>query len=925
MNKAWIYAALAPACVFAQQDIVAETPREKIEVTGTNIRRVDTETPAPVQIITRKDIEMSGKQTLADVLQDLPANNNGAVTIGFGTGFAPGGTSVSLRGLSSGSTLVLINGRRTAPYGLADDLVYDFVNLNTIPFEAVERIEVLKDGASAIYGSDAIAGVVNIILRSDYQGATIRGSWGTTRYNDGNNGRVSITAGKGDLAKDGHNVFVNVDAAKRDAIWYMDRKSRQWIGDPDIRQWGYSLIPQLSGAGLVNLNGYIVPDTGRTTFVGGNLYGAVRDPATLQFQQLPGCVSSYPLSPGMGGCLWAPSDWSMIMPEQKSLSVLGRGVIQVTSAIQAYLEAGVYEDSVKYARQPSVVTGIWLDPSTLAIHDNTAITLGAGHPDNPFGMPARLRYSTGDVGGLRREQETTVKRLVAGVKGSSWDWDFDTAFFYSESDTQSKRFGALRNSVLRSVLDGTSPLGYYRLGANAYLNSPELYAALSPTLEIKGKGSVTSLDIKATRELMQLAGGPMALAIGAETRRERIDLNPPPLAQEGDIVGFFVTESHLQRRVSSLYGELYLPAWKDVEVSAAVRVDRYSDYGRSTTPKLGIKWTPIRQLLLLRGTYSEGFRAPGAAESGNSVVSGVASGIKDPVRCPVTGASEDCDGGGQVTGQTVGTTEVKPQESKSYTAGFVFEPVRNASITVDYWRIKRKNDFPYIDDQYTVDHWQSLPGVTLIRDDNNLPGIPNSGTLLGIITPFPNAGKTDTSGFDVDVRYRFDPGEYGRVSIDLLWTYINNYTMTLPYLGTVEFVGTHGPTILTSDAGTPRNRGTLTLTWEKGPWTASSTTSYVSSVKNVEYHGDPNGCLTVFADGRDAPDNCRIGSFTTTSLFGRYRWSNDLEVFGSVQNLFDRIAPLDVQTYGLFRFNVAYHMPGAIGRQFTIGARYTFK
>jgi len=146
---------------------------ERIEITGSHIKRVDTETPAPVQTITRADIELSGKENLTDVIRGIPADNNGSISLGFGTGFAGGGTAVSLRGLSSGSTLVLINGRRTAPYGLADDLVYDFVNLNTIPLDAVERIEVLKDGASAIYGSDAIAGVVNVILRSDYQGATV--------------------------------------------------------------------------------------------------------------------------------------------------------------------------------------------------------------------------------------------------------------------------------------------------------------------------------------------------------------------------------------------------------------------------------------------------------------------------------------------------------------------------------------------------------------------------------------------------------------------------------------------------------------------------------------------------------------------------------------------------------------------------------
>jgi len=433
--------------------------------------------------------------------------------------------------------------------------------------------------------------------------------------------------------------------------------------------------------------------------------------------------------------------------------------------------------------------------------------------------------------------------------------------------------------------------------------------------------SVASWDLKASRDLMQLRGGPLALAVGTEVRNEKLDNDSIPFTPQGDIVGFGYWEHHLERRVVSAYGELAAPVLANVELAAALRTDRYSDYGRSTTPKLGVRWTPLRELLV-RGTYSEGFRAPGAAESGKSA-SSWSDFFRDPVRCPLTVAPADC-GNGLLVGVNVGSPDVKPQESKSYTAGIVFEPARNASIAIDYWRIKRKNDFTYYSTNYMLENQALFPQLTIIRDDNDLPGIPNSGTVIGIVGPYLNFGKTQTSGIDLDARYRFGPGQYGRVSIALLWTYLREFKKTFPdgdY--TAEYAGTHGPTGLTSDAGTPRHRGSLTLTWENGPWTIASTTNYVSGVKNVENQGGP--CLSQFADGSDAPDGCHVGGFTTTSIFGRYRWTKELEVFGSIQNLFDRVAPLDPETYGAYRFNVAFHLPGAIGRQYSIGARYTFK
>src|SRR5687768_259885 len=194
-----LFASSAASLTIPQLVLAADDSIETVIVTGSNIRRADTETAAPVQIVTREDIDRTGKTTLGDYLQTLTADGQGSVPKSFGTGFAAGAAGVSLRGLGAGSTLVLLNGRRIAPYGLADDGQKIFTDISVIPLEAVERVEVLKDGASAIYGSDAIAGVVNIILRQEVEGLTAKASFAASEEGDGDTSKISVTGGFGNL------------------------------------------------------------------------------------------------------------------------------------------------------------------------------------------------------------------------------------------------------------------------------------------------------------------------------------------------------------------------------------------------------------------------------------------------------------------------------------------------------------------------------------------------------------------------------------------------------------------------------------------------------------------------------------------------------------------------------------------------------
>ena len=227
---------------FASLPAAAQTVQqgERVEVTGSNIRRVQSETASPVLTITREDIEKSGRSSIADLLQTLTVDNAGSVPKTFGNGFASGGSGISLRGLGAGATLVLLNGRRVAPYALADDGTKTFTDLNLIPIEAVERVEILKDGGSSVYGSDAIAGVVNIILRKEFNGIVIKGSVGQSlEYGDGRDTRTSITGGFGNLDTDRFNVIGNFEYNKREPIYYSNRTDRGNLGKTDLRADGF--------------------------------------------------------------------------------------------------------------------------------------------------------------------------------------------------------------------------------------------------------------------------------------------------------------------------------------------------------------------------------------------------------------------------------------------------------------------------------------------------------------------------------------------------------------------------------------------------------------------------------------------------------------------------------------------------------------
>jgi iron complex outermembrane receptor protein len=920
----------------------APKPVPRVEITGSNIRRSEAETASSVITVNRADIERSGKATVAELLQTLAVDNQGSVPTTFGNGFAAGASGISLRGLGAASTLVLLNGRRMAPYGLADDGQKQFTDLNVIPTDAVERVEVLKDGASAIYGSDAIAGVVNIILRRDFQGNTVRFQRGASDDWDGKRMNVAFTKGVGSLDTDRYNVLFSIEYKKFDEIWYRDRADRDWIGRNDLRRWGYSADQALGGTGA------ILPGTGTA---GNAINGNVRNPAdpTNYYNRgnlagpgftrtFPGAAcsnfTSHPQGDPGGGCLIdASMQYNQIEPKQENLSFFLRGTMQLDPSLQLYSEFNWYTSQTDTATTPSSVSASVGFPGGPV--NNAVVQLGASHPDNPYlGTAARIRYLAADVGPRKSSIDSNFLRWLGGARGTHYGWDWDSSLLFSHNHVHINQNGFLQRDVVFAMLDPTPaniaaaaanspayaalPLGtVWRIAENAGVNSPAVYAALSPTIGNRANTKIGQIDFKATREFSGIPwlAGNLGLALGTEFRHEMTELLPTTGTERGNVIGLGYSAYSGARNVFALYGEGLAPLPFNVEASAALRYDHFTDVGSSYTPKFGLKWTPVREFAL-RGTFARGFRAPSPAENG---VGGLAafSTAADPVRCAL-GVTNACNPA-SVALITSPNPNLSPERSKSYTLGVIWDPLPRTSISVDYWKIKRKNEI----NQEQVD--AAIAAGSVARDPGSVSGIPGDpGQITAVLTRYVNSAQSKVRGLDVDARYNHRlPEAWGNATFDVKYTHIFEWLRTERDGTSREFAGTHGNCDVTNCTGTPADRVNMRFGWDRNNLRVSANVNYRGVLETRFFRGDPSGCAVTFANGADAPNGCELASFTTVDLVIRWKPLQRWEVFGSVQNLFDKIAPLDPLTYGAQAYNPLDY-EGARGRFYTLGARYSF-
>ena len=956
-------AAFSTVPVFAQQAPAQELQR--VEITGSNIRRTDTETASPVQIITKQDIEQSGKGTVAEYLQTLTSDGQGSVPFTYGRGFS-GATSsgISLRGLGSNATLVLINGRRVASAVLADDAQRSYTDLNQIPLEAVERVEVLKDGASSIYGSDAVAGVVNIILKKNFVGTVAKVTYGIAQKGDGKEPRAAITHGFGDMATDGYNLLLNAEFGKKDPIYYRDRAGRGSVGVSAIGQpqWGFDPnstasqnIGRLGGNGTIPVTaaGTRVNNASNASFIGN-----VRNPTTLDYysrsdpagagftRTFPGastyCLANtnLPQNNPAGGCINdVRQAVNQIQPEHETASFFGRFSKQINADLEAFVEVGYYSSKSVVDSLTGTAGGGYFTPTGNVISQTAVTQLGAAHPDNPyFGTAARLSYQPlYDVGTPSVKSSSNSTRVVAGLKGTMGAWDFDTGVSFSEvkqTDNSTKLLNwrvknALLNPTAANVAAATAfspeyaalPAGtYWRIGENAGLNSAALYNALLAEKQREGFSRQYGADIKVSREFGMLNGGPIGVAIGAEARHEANNL--PLYDGLGDFTGLSLTSYGGKRDIYATYAEVLLPVLKQLELNAAIRYDNYSDAGNSWTPKVGVKWKPLGNFAI-RGTYARGFRAPSSSENNaNSLAAFGGASVNDNLRCaglaglPQATIDANCKGVAPTFVQR-GNPDLKPEKSESTTLGVVWDITPKTSITADLWQIKRTG-LPVIEDP------QSAVDAERVTRDPATKLTPNDpGAILSGFVVFQNSDESLTRGIDLEAKQRWDlGGGMGRLTTGVTWTHMFTQRVTTAAGVVHDYAGTHGDCVITNCMGSPKDRVSFAATWDLSQFRLGMNVNYRGSMSNKEEQSSADCAQTTLA-GADFPDGCKVKSFTTVDVSGAWKFGKNTEIFGSISNLLDTKPPVDFLTYGAIGYNPLDYS-GAIGRYFRVGVKHKF-
>jgi len=920
-----------PAVAGAQSAEPAVPPAamESITVTGSFIRRTDSETPSPVTAISAEEIAKSGNKTIADVIRSVSADNSGTLTQAFSGAMAGGASGVSLRGLSVDATLVLLDGHRMAPYPLSDDGQKPFVDVSALPLAIVERVEVLKDGASAIYGSDAIAGVVNIILKKQFQGIDLSASAGTSSHWDGGSERFSALYGFGDLGTDGRNVYFNLEVRHQDAIAQEARDS--YLKTMNLTPWGGA---DLRG-GIASGN---LPYAGTTYTVPGQvipLNGALAGTAAPYL--LPGCAPQN-FDPA-GGCAWDTNQYKKIQPQTGGLNLsahwtenLGGGWQSLASANLFHSESEQYRQSNAYNVGTNLVPFAWAGSKTGTVNQfdpaTTGVLLPANHPDNPFnpasayysaasafygpafssyvGQPAVFYGALTDIPPQHSIYKTNVLRFVDDVNGTIGSWDVGASIGYIADATNIRYQNYLRPSAFYAALAN----GSYRVGQNAYLNSPSLYAGLAPETQDTATSNLSYVSVNGSRSLLALPGGDLALATGAEARRLS-NRNPgQPNGPQGDVQmdGSFFAEG--SQNVYAAFAELDAPLLRTLETSAALRADHYQNTGNSLTPKVGFKWKPLQQFAL-RGTFSHGFRAPGIAESGNAG-SGSSTGPSpvDPLRCNASpgapNTNQDCGGPGSTVAVLARSNpDLKPEKSHSVTLGVILEPVQNLNFTADYYRIRRDGEI------ISTPFAQAIPIRSPAPAGSAFPG-----QIVGYLTPYVNASYSLSSGIDTQAKAILPLDAYGKLTATLDVTHILESQQTVGG-NTYHYVGTVGPTGLSGSVGTPATRGSFTLDWAQGPLTVGAIYTYHSALKGVDESVGPN-CSQLSASN----PHCYVESFGYVNLYGQYEWSRHLEFTGTIANVTNRLPPLDAVTYGGQNYNASLDQVGAIGRYMEVGFRY---
>ena len=984
-----------PACTVGSNEII---------VTGSLITQADGETSSPVTTVTAENLDQRGISTVQEGIQALAANNGPALTNSFSANgaFAGGASAVSLRGLSTNSTLVLFDGLRAAYYPLADDATRNFVDLNTIPDDIVDRVEVLRDGASSSYGADAIAGVVNIITKREIQGIKGRAEAGLSERGDGAQYRLSLTAGTGDIAADGYNAYLSGFYFKSDSLYNRDRgypfntDDLRNVCSPDGESCGpNNTIGGLDADGIYRGGTptagalYVRPYTNTNGTIAGSIYQPLGNLCNGPTYTLTAVDRSQQDSAGNFLNATAPdtvcqvdytNNYSVINPEIERYGISARVTAAIGDSLEAYGEVNFLQSTVSYTGLPPTIrgnanTGIFFPrfstssnagavaPGSFALSlpvyvcangtgDASAVNTGCNagngtlNPNNPFAAQGQIARLVGRF--LDRpvfnETRNRAYRGAVGIKGDLTDaitLDVAATAMHVDLRRTQKGYVYIQN-FLDSIAQGTFNF------VDTSANSQDVYDRISPDNVTPASSDQVQFQAILGTKLMELPGGPLQLAVGGSLRYEAVDAPSANSDINGPTQRYFTLNAFGttgNRWITSGFAELDAPIVDQFTVNLSGRYDHYSSGQDAFSPKVGLKFRPFDSLLI-RGTYSRGFRIPSFGEANalptTGFVTNNASIFNDAYLAQYgcnTGDTSTTNTNGFSTcpvyirngsyGQTtLASPDLEPEKSRSFTGGIFFEPVRNFSLSVDYYNIKKTgvitqpSNSPALQAYYTG---QAIPdGYTVVADAPD-PNFPNARPRIAFIqSQLVNANTQKVSGIDFGINGSIDFSENLRFTSHLEASYILKLETEFPDGTTERYDGTLGNFNLTAGSGTPKWHGYWLNTLEVADaYQLTGTVNYFGKY-NLSAVDQGTGYKDCGLNPGYSPSGCDVPEYITFDLQGALKVNDQFTFTLTALNLFDKAPPVDVVTYGAYLYNPVQGGTGILGRYFKAGVKVGF-
>jgi iron complex outermembrane receptor protein len=889
---------------------------QRVEVTGSSIKRLAAETALPVTVISREQIEQSGAVNVEDVLRRVAAISGMVSDSTQGAGYAT--SNANMRGLGPNSTLVLLNGRRLAghPFGSIGGSVA--VDLNSIPFAALERIEVLRDGASAIYGSDAVAGVINFITRRDYDKGEI-----TLRYGDtesgvgGREAGVSMAWGTGNLGTDGYNLLVTANLKDQTRIRAVDqglylRHATEVPGSAPPTS--YRAFPgRLMDLGI-SPGAYANPGA----------HMAACDPVNSVVQTAhndDGSVALTPSGDPIKRCRAIYAAMLDNLPDSTKTDVFSRATFALNADTMAFIEGSFARNHTIGRVAPTPISGDAMKVKADGSYPNVLMPTSSQY--FPLALLTRLGFTAADwdpdgdgyaeiatrsldMGNRINNNTNDQYRLVGGVTGSWGAWDYDLGLSVAQAAGRLRYNGyLLQEPYLAALRSGNiNPFGPNDAAGQALLDAASLTGVVR-----KSTNTVVGLDAKASREIGRLDGGAMALAIGTDVREESARDKPVNAEYSaGSHIGGegSVPTTSASRKVVALFTELAMPFMKGLEVSAAARYDHYSDFGSSFNPSLKLRFQPSKELMF-RASAGTGFRAPTLWDVNSPVSNTNTADVQVDPNCPA-GHSDDPRCETQFNVRLSSDKNLKPEKSKQFALGVVAEPMRNVSLALDYWVIRKTDQIGVISGD------QLMSSTELYNKYKGRITRTPDGFISYIDTPVENLGGLRTSGWDLDLRAGFGLDDWGKLGVGLAGTYISVWEQQ-------NGKGTAYTSYLGQSAGgvqpIPRWQHTLAFDWSKGVWAASLENTFVQGWTESAAVVDANlGVATAY----DVKDTSRWNLAVT------YKGFKDTRVTIGARNLLDTAPPFTASSsYGSHAAGFAGSFADPRGRFWYATLNHQFK